>query len=134
MNTMWVYGAFLVIFGLLAACNSEPQTEAQTVTDPAVSAHATHTGAQQKVHVSLTEFKIEMPTTVAAGLTTFTVTNTGSDRHGFEIEGRGIERKMTLEAGQTKTLRVELTPGTYEAYCPVDGHKRLGMSRKLSVS
>ncbi len=134
MNKMRVYGVSLVILGLLAACNSQPKTEAQTVTAAEGSAHSVHPGADQKVVAKLTEFKIEMPTTVTAGSTTFTVTNTGSDRHGFEIEGKGIERRLTLQAGQTKPLQVELKPGTYEVYCPVDGHKMLGMSRELTVS
>jgi uncharacterized cupredoxin-like copper-binding protein len=136
MNKMRVYGVSVVILGLLAACNSQPKTEAQTVTAAEGSAHSVHPGADQKVEVKLTEFKIEMPTTVAAGPTTFSVTNTGGDVHSFEIEGNGIEKALAtqLQAGQTKTLRVELKPGTYEVYCPVDGHKMLGMSRKLTVS
>jgi uncharacterized cupredoxin-like copper-binding protein len=136
MTKLRVYGAFLVTLGLLAACNSQPNTEAQTVTDPEVSVHAVHPRADQKVEVKLTEFKIEMPTTLSAGATTFTVTNTGGDAHSFEIEGNGIEKALAtqLQAGQSKTLQVELKPGTYEVYCPVPGHKTLGMSRRLTVS
>ncbi len=138
MTKMRIYGALLVTLGLLAGCGSQPKTEAKTVTDPEVSAHAAHTGTEQKglVDVALTEFKIQMPTSVTAGLTTFKVTNTGSDVHSFEIEGNGIEKALAakLEAGQTKMLQVDLKPGTYRVYCPVDGHKMIGMSLRLTVS
>lgn len=120
---------------LLAVCDSQSRAEAQIVTHPKVSAHSVNPGVDQQVEVKITEFKIEMPATIAAGSTTFTVTNTGGDRHGFEIEGNGMEKQLAtpLQAGQTKTLRVELEPGTYEVYCPVEGHKMLGMSRTLTV-
>lgn len=136
MTKLRVYGALLVILGLLAACNSQPKTEAQTVTDPEVGVHSVHTGADHKVEVKLTEFKMEMSTTVAAGPTTFTVTNAGSDVHSFEVEGNGMEKRLAthLQAGQTKTLQVDLKPGTYKVYCPVDGHKMIGMSLNLTVS
>jgi uncharacterized cupredoxin-like copper-binding protein len=38
-----------------------------------------------------------------------------------------------LNPGETKTLLVELKPGTYEVYCPVPGHKPHGMSLDLTV-
>ncbi len=137
MKKMPIYA--LVMLGLLlaAGCNSQPKTEAQTVTDTEVSAHAVHAKAALKgaVEVKLREFKIEMPTTLSAGPTTFKVTNTGSDVHSFEVEGNGIEKGLgaKLEAGQTKLLQVNLKPGTYKVYCPVDGHKMIGMSLDLMV-
>jgi uncharacterized cupredoxin-like copper-binding protein len=121
---------------LLPVCNSQPRAEAQIVTHPKVmSARSVHAGADQEVEVKITEFKIEMPATIAAGPTTFTVTNTGSDQHSFEIEGNGMEKQLAtpLQSGQTKTLQVKLEPGTYEVYCSVEGHKMLGMSRTLTV-
>jgi len=54
--------------------------------------------------------------------------------HNFEIEGNGIEKRVgKLNPGETKTLLVELKPGTYEVYCPVPGHKSHGMSLDLTV-
>jgi len=86
------------------------------------------------IEVKLSEYKIEMPKTVPAGSTTFKVTNTGKEMHNFEIEGNGIEKRVgKLNPGETKTLLVELKPGTYEVYCPVPGHKSHGMSLDLTV-
>lgn len=87
------------------------------------------------VAVSLSEFAIDMPDTVAAGPTTFVVTNTGSAEHNFEVEGQGIEEELprNLMPGETAELTLDLKPGTYEVYCPVDGHKDLGMELRLTV-
>ena len=138
MSKSRIYGALLVTLALVAGCSTQQKTEAQTVTDPEASAHSAHTGAAQKgvVEVKLTEYKIEMPMALPAGLTTFKVTNTGGDRHSFEVERNGVEKELEhkLEAGETRTLQVELKPGTYKVYCPVDGHKMIGMSLNLNVS
>jgi uncharacterized cupredoxin-like copper-binding protein len=86
------------------------------------------------IEVKLSEYKIEMPKAVPAGGTTFKVSNTGKEMHNFEIEGNGIEKRVgKLNPGETKTLLVELKPGTYEVYCPVPGHKSHGMSLDLTV-
>ena len=91
--------------------------------------------AKGSVEVKLTEYKIEMPAAVSAGATTFKVTNTGKETHGFEIEGNGIEKalKPRLKKGESGSLQVDLKPGTYKVYCPVLGHKRRGMSLDLTV-
>lgn len=91
--------------------------------------------AGQTVEVKLTEFKVEMPASVSAGPTTFRVTNAGKAEHSFEIEGQGVEKALDSElgAGETKTLQVDLKPGTYEIYCPVANHKGRGMETKLTV-
>ena len=91
--------------------------------------------AQGSVEVKLTEYKIEMPASVGAGVTTFKVTNAGEETHGFEIEGNGIEKalKPRLKKGGSSSLQVDLKPGTYKVYCPVHGHKTRGMSLDLAV-
>ena len=91
--------------------------------------------ANGSVDVKLTEYKIEMPALIVAGATTFNVTNSGKETHGFEIEGSGIEKalKPRLKKGESSSLQVDLKPGTYKVYCPVLGHKMRGMSLDLTV-
>jgi uncharacterized cupredoxin-like copper-binding protein len=85
--------------------------------------------------VQLDEYSIRMPDTLSAGMHNFTVANGGKELHSFEIEGNGVHAKLPSELprGDSATLEVNLPPGTYEVYCPVDGHKDKGMSRTITV-
>lgn len=87
------------------------------------------------VDVKLSEFKIDMPGSIAAGVTDFRVTNTGTTIHNFEVSGNGIEKQFdtNLKPGETQSLRLELKPGTYTIYCPVGTHKDKGMQVDLVV-
>jgi uncharacterized cupredoxin-like copper-binding protein len=93
------------------------------------------TPVQGTVEVRLSEFKIEIPTTIRAGAVTFHVTNVGSTTHSFVIERQGAKQQLekSLEHGETGTLQINLQPGTYNAYCPIDGHKDQGMNVTLIV-
>lgn len=87
------------------------------------------------VDVRLTEFSIAMPATIDAGSTTFKVTNAGSAVHNFVVSLNGVDRKFdaNLNPGETKTLQLDLQPGTYTIYCPVGSHKDKGMQVDLVV-
>lgn len=87
------------------------------------------------VEVAVVDFEIDMPTTLPGGLTVFEVTNDGTTEHNFEIEGQGIEQEFpqNLTAGETRTMEVDLQPGTYTIYCPVADHRSRGMELELSV-
>ena len=63
------------------------------------------------------------------------IVNSGKENHSFEMEGNGIHVKLPepLSRGNTATLDVDLKPGTYNVYCPVDGHKGKGMSIRVTV-
>jgi uncharacterized cupredoxin-like copper-binding protein len=124
-----------VILGLMLTCgNALGQGESPGSADSETAATAPNS-AKGSVEVKLTEYKIEMPTLIDTGATTFNVTNTGNETHGFEIEGNGIEKvlKPRLKKGENGSLQVDLKPGTYKVYCPVIGHKWHGMSLDLTV-
>jgi len=89
-----------------------------------------------QVPVSLAEFAISMPATLPAGRVTFAVTNDGTITHSFEIEGGNVEKalKNPLEPGQTDMLSVNLDPGTYTVYCPIDDHRGQGMELEVTVA
>jgi plastocyanin len=93
-------------------------------------------GDVETVEVGLTEFEINMPSSLPAGPTTFNVTNNGTVEHNFEVEGQGIEKvfDQNLQSGETKTMQVDLQPGTYQVYCPVANHEELGMTMELTVT
>lgn len=85
------------------------------------------------VDVHLTEYTIAMPPVIAAGNVTLRVSNNGSTSHGLEIEGNGVDQDVRMNAGEVKMLAIELKPGTYQVYCPVDDHKGKGMQMTLTV-
>jgi hypothetical protein len=88
------------------------------------------------IEVKLTEFAIELPKTVPIGKMVFSVTNAGTMEHNFEVEGKGLEKKleMNLKPGETGNLQVDLPAGTYTVYCPVDDHRKRGMQLELIVA
>jgi uncharacterized cupredoxin-like copper-binding protein len=120
-----------------AKAGGEPttQTTTQTATRTATTQTAT-TQTAQKVAVSETEFKIKLdPSSISAGRVSFEVGNDGKLPHDFVIEGNGVkEQTPTLDAGQSKTLTVDLEAGTYDVYCSIPGHKQAGMDLKVTVS
>ena len=118
----------------LVAVACAPQPSASEAPAGAASS-AGSAGGSGEVDVSLVDYEIEMPESVPAGEVTFNVTNDGGTEHGFEIEGSGIEEEIEeLSPGDSDTLTVTLEPGTYTVYCPVDGHRSMGMELELEVT
>jgi plastocyanin len=69
-----------------------------------------------------------------AGKVTVTMDNASQTPHAVEIEGNGVEKKTDTVTGGSAKVTVDLKPGKYEFYCPVDGHKAAGMKGTLTVS
>lgn len=96
----------------------------------------------QNVSITLTEFQITpSEVTVQAGTPVrFTVQNAGTVEHNFvvELEDEGIEQQlfaMNLKPGETRTADYTFPEaGSWEMYCPVDGHKDHGMMGDLEVT
>ena len=105
-----VLGALLVGLPLLAGCGSDKAAEAVP---------------PSQVQVSVSDKAIEMPASVPAGKTVFTVTNTGKREHSFGIAGPAGDKVLekTLQPGESGALELSLETGTYRVYCPVDQGK-----------
>jgi uncharacterized cupredoxin-like copper-binding protein len=120
-----------------AAETTAPSTTTTTAeTSTTQTATTSTTQAAQNVVAKETEFKIALPKiAVHAGRVTFDVQNDGKIPHDLVVEGNGIDEKTPLlDAGESKTLSVDLKPGTYDLYCSVPGHKQAGMDLKLTVA
>ena len=70
-----------------------------------------------------------------AGTVTFSVKNDGTTTHALEVEGPSGEKKTSdISPGSSATLEVKLDKaGKYEFYCPIDGHKQMGMKGEVTV-
>jgi uncharacterized cupredoxin-like copper-binding protein len=71
-----------------------------------------------------------------AGKVTLQMSNPSSSGtpHGIAVEGNGVDKDgQIVDPGQGSLLTVDLKPGTYEFYCPFDGHKQAGMKGTLKV-
>jgi uncharacterized cupredoxin-like copper-binding protein len=89
------------------------------------------------IQVSEKEFSLTPGRITISGTGTyaFKAVNGGTTTHALEIEGNGVEEKTSnIEPGSTKTLRVTFSKdGSYEIYCPIDGHKQQGMTGSIVV-
>jgi plastocyanin len=75
--------------------------------------------------------------TAKAGSVTLTLSNPGSNGspHAIAVEGQGVDRDgRTASPGATSSVSLDLKPGKYTFYCPVDGHRAAGMEGTLTVS
>ena len=93
-------------------------------------------GSSKSLVVKESDFKLDPKdlTVTDAGAVTITVKNEGQTTHALEVEGQGTEKKTEdIAPGDSATLTVTLKKGSYEMYCPIDGHKKLGMEGDIKV-
>jgi plastocyanin len=83
-----------------------------------------------------TEFKIALSKkSFSPGKYTFVVENKGKVTHALAITGPGLSNAATpdIAPGKQLDLKVTLKKGKYDFYCPIPGHKALGMNLNVSV-
>jgi plastocyanin len=71
--------------------------------------------------------------TAKSGAVTIDFTNKSSVPHAVAVTGNGVNKSGQIITGGKTTLSVNLKPGTYTFYCPVDGHRAAGMHGTLVV-
>jgi uncharacterized cupredoxin-like copper-binding protein len=102
----------------------------------AVAGPAGASSRPSKVIAKETDFHIALSkNSFSAGKYTFVAVNKGQVTHSLEITGPGLSSPKTknIEPGQTTDLTVSLKKGRYDVFCPVPGHKALGMNVNISV-
>lgn len=74
----------------------------------------------KRVDVTLTDKHIDLPKHIPAGKTAFVVKNTGSKGQNFQIKGEGMDKKflMDVSPNDSKTLNLDLKPGSYTVHMP----------------
>jgi plastocyanin len=106
---------------------------------PASTASSGSSGGSviKTVSVHETEYKLS-PNAISLdkpGTYVFKGINDGTTDHALAVEGNGLDMDGSdIAPGSGGKLKVTLPKkGTYEIYCPVDGHKGLGMEGKITV-
>jgi plastocyanin len=120
-----------------AATTSATPTSATTTS--ATSTAAAHAGGAQAIAAdpsgALKYTKASL--TAKAGKVTIAFTNDSQLGHNLTIQqgtaGKVLGATPTFMGG-TKTLSVDLQPGTYTFYCSVPGHRMAGMVGTLTVT
>jgi uncharacterized cupredoxin-like copper-binding protein len=125
----WIF--CLLFLGILAGCGAGGGGGEDKAPSGAKKAAVVKT-----IQVKETEFKLQPAeiTLDKPGTYVFKAVNSGDTVHALEVEGEGIEEETEeIEPGQSAKLEVKLKAGTYELYCPVDGHAEEGMEGRLKV-
>jgi plastocyanin len=125
-------GAALAL--LLAGTRERTVTETRTV----VARQAMEAVGPAVAHVRVreTEYRLNPanPVVRPAGVIDFFVQNQGTVTHALAVETpHGTVRSENLSPDATTRLKVDLPPGRYTWYCPIDGHKAKGMSGTIRV-
>jgi uncharacterized cupredoxin-like copper-binding protein len=127
----------LVLIGgslALAGCGSGGggSSESATTTETTSGGSAARTVTVSEAEYSLTPNKIQIS---HPGAVAIKVRNIGHVAHALEIEGNGVEQEIdAVQPGASATLTVNLAKaGSYELYCPIDGHRAKGMVGTLRV-
>jgi uncharacterized cupredoxin-like copper-binding protein len=71
--------------------------------------------------------------TAKAGKVTIAFTNQSGIPHAIAVEGNGVDKDGKVITKGSNQLTVNLKPGKYTFYCPVDGHRQAGMQGTLTV-
>ncbi len=133
--------AAALLAGAPAGCREEepPRTRLRS---PAAAGEAREPlpGTPERPLVAtLDEWRVYIdPHDVDAGRHEFLVVNAGIYEHAFVVEGRGRQwRTPNIVPGGQARLAVDLAPGIYVLYCPIEDehgdHSEMGMRTTLEV-
>jgi plastocyanin len=91
-------------------------------------------GTSSTASISETEFKLNPASPSVAPGSTIIVKNDGTTTHALEIELKSGEiRTKSVSPGQSVQVKAPDKAGSYTMYCPIDHHKQMGMTGKLTV-
>ena len=125
----------VVVAALTGGCggsNGGSKKASSTTTPASSGGTVVKTVTVHEKEYKLTPSSISLP---KAGTYVFKGVNDGTTAHALAVEGNGVDMDgAEISPGSTGTLKVTLPKnGTYEIYCPVDGHKGFGMKGTVTV-
>jgi hypothetical protein len=86
-----------------------------------------------RVDVTATADKIEMPDSIPSGKTAFVVTNRADEKLTFKVEGKDESFSRTLAPNETKVFHVNLDAGSYHTTTKVIGKNTNTVKVSLKV-
>ncbi|MEU6255741.1 plastocyanin/azurin family copper-binding protein [Streptomyces sp. NPDC047043] len=131
MTLLMTAPAFSAVL-VLAACSSGGDGQGSSSSGSA----AGKAGSGTRVTVTETDYGLKLSrSSFTPGTYTFVADNAGKVTHALSIDGPGVEDAKTknIQDGQQATVTVTFKKGTYELYCPIPGHKQLGMDTHIQV-
>ena len=120
---------------VLAGCgednDEQPTTGAETT--------PTEPSGEPVAQVTITEKEFSLdpasPTVAEEGVVEFRVENAGTIDHALEVEApSGEVETEAIPAGESATLKAELTAGEVTMYCPIGDHRERGMEGTVKVA
>ena len=134
---LFAIGAAVAVPIVGCGSSSNDNSTSNAATQASTTGGTAATGPGGTVNLSATDFKFSpSDTTVQSGDVTFNEKNDGQVTHSLTIEdvnGQDKELQGSVAPGQSGTLKVNLPPGKYEFYCPIDSHKQMGMTGEITV-
>src|SRR6058998_1868329 len=134
-HRLTLLGAVVVVVAAVSGgCGG---TNAASTATSTTSSASSGGGVIKTVSIHETEYKLS-PNTISLtkpGTYVFEGVNDGTTAHALGVEGNGVDSDISaIDPGSSGTLKVTLSKaGTYEIYCPIDGHKTLGMKGTVTV-
>jgi uncharacterized cupredoxin-like copper-binding protein len=143
LKPLLVLAVLALLLIAVAGCGSKKKNNASSTatTTPTTQTSTTSsggTGAGSKLKVAADPsgaLKFDKSKLNAkAGNVTITMDNPSPVLHGIGIKGNGVTKTgASVSKGGVSTVSASLKPGTYQFYCPVDGHAQAGMQGTLTV-
>jgi uncharacterized cupredoxin-like copper-binding protein len=133
---LFVIGAAVAVPMVGCGSSSDDNSTSNAAT-PAATTGGGASSASGTVDLTATDFKFDpSEPSVKSGNVTFNLKNDGQTTHSLEIEdvnGQDQELEGDVSPGSNGTLAVNLKPGKYEFYCPIDNHRDMGMTGEITV-
>ena len=133
----------VVAAGCGSSSNSSSTKSSTSAAAPTTTAANAATPAPGTVAIGVTETQFKLTpaniTPKKSGKHTIVAFNKGTITHAIEVEGGGAGgkdvRSADIAPGKSATITVDLQAGkTYTWYCPIDGHRGLGMKGTIKVA
>ena len=103
----------------------------------AASSSGAAASTSRSVGVNETEYRISLGrSTVPHGRITFYIANFGQDDHNLKVARHQIGHGFSgrIPAGGRAQFTVKLSPGRYNLFCTIPGHRAMGMLARLTVT